>query len=65
MSDTDALKKLTSMLREQLTETNRIILSREKLNSIYHASDIEQIEFSRITSMLEKLAVITPSINQK
>ena len=62
---TSALKKLASLLESELKKNERIVVNTEKLSSIYTKSGLAIRNFDRVTSLLEKIAILLPITDQR
>ena len=61
----NALKKLASLLESERDKTEWAIMDEEKLWDIYAMSGLDARNFGRVTSLLEKVAIILPITEQK
>ena len=61
----DALKKLANLLEQERKQQSCKLLSQNRLHEIYESSRIVGAQFARITSVLEKIAVLMPPTQQK
>jgi hypothetical protein len=60
----DALQKLACLLEHERNQPERRMLSKDTLHEIYENSGILEAQFTRITSLLEKIAVVIPPTQQ-
>jgi glycosyltransferase involved in cell wall biosynthesis len=60
----DALLKLADFLEQERNQSSRKFLSQNTLHEIYENSGLVEAEFARITSFLEKIAVLMPPTKQ-
>lgn len=61
----DALQKLANLLEQERKQQSCKLLSQNRLHQIYESSRIVGPQFARITSVLEKIAVLMPPTQQK
>jgi starch synthase len=57
----NALKKLADLLKQERQKTDRKTFNIDELREIYKASGLADDQFERITSVLEKIAVLLPT----
>jgi hypothetical protein len=60
----DELQKLANLLGQERHQQCRKFLSQKTLYEIYESSGIVETQFARITSLLEKIAVLIPPTQQ-